>query len=196
MHVRLSDEGICVCDAGCSTGHAALTIAEKFPKSTIYGFDISEEAVAIAKQDAKDKGLDNVTFGINDLCALPADWTDKWDLMLLWDVAHDVPETSKAFRETYRSLKPGGTVSMVDTNVHTEHTDNIDVPHARFVYGVSLFRCLTLSLQFNNSEGLGTAWGKEKAAQLIRDAGFIDTKTFSKPTQIKMHFVLTKAALE
>ena len=196
VHVRLSEEGICICDVGCSTGHAALTIAGKFPKSTIYGFDISEEAVAMAKQDAKDKGLDNVTFGINDLCALPDDWTNKWDLMLLWDIAHDVPETSKAFRETYRTLKPGGIVSMLDMNMHTEHTDNMQVPYARFVYGNSLFHCLPVSLRFKDGEGMGAAWGQEKAVKMIRDAGFVDIETFSKPTQSKMHFVFKKIALE
>ena len=150
----------------------------------------------MAKQDAKDKGLDNVTFGINDLCALPDDWTNKWDLMLLWDIAHDVPETSKAFRETYRTLKPGGIVSMLDMNMHTEHADNMEVPYARFVYGNSLFHCLPVSLRFKAGEGMGAAWGQEKAVKMIRDAGFIDIETFSKPTQSKMHFVFTKVALE
>ena len=100
---RISEDGISICDVGCSIGHVALTLAEKFPKSIIYGFDVSEEAVAMANEDAKDRGLDNVTFGVNDACALPDDWTNKWDFMTMWDVAHDVPETSKALREMYRT---------------------------------------------------------------------------------------------
>ncbi|KAI0235433.1 hypothetical protein LSAT2_014071 [Lamellibrachia satsuma] len=190
------EEGISICDVGCSIGHVALTIAEKFPKSVIYGFDISEEAVALASQDANDKRLTNVTFGVNDLCALPVDWTNKWDLMMMWDVAHDVPQTSKALRETYRVLKPGGVVSMVDANMYTEHADNVDVRHARFIYGVSLCHCMPVSLYLEGGEGMGAAWGQEKAVQMLREAGFTDIKTFSKSTQYEMHFVLSKAALE
>ena len=169
---HISEDGICICDAGCSTGHVALVIGEMFPNSVIYGIDISEEAIAVANRTAKENCLDNVTFGVHNLCDLPMDWTNKWDVTLLWDVVHDVPETSKAFREVYRTLKPGGSVSMVDINMHTAHADNINFPHARFAYGMSLFQCMTLSLYAEGGEGMGAAWGQEKAVEMIRDAGF------------------------
>ena len=130
----------------------ALIIGEKFPKSVIHGIDISVEAVAVANQDAKARGLDNVTFGVHDVCALPGDWSNKWDLITMWDVAHDVPETSKALREVYRTVKPGGNASMVDMNLHTEHADNIDAPMAPFIYGASLFHCMPVSLHFEGGK--------------------------------------------
>ena len=40
------------------------------------------------------------------------------------------------------------------------------------------------------------AWGEEKAVQMLREAGFTDIKTYSKHTQSKMYFVVSKAALE
>ena len=174
----------------------ALVIAEMFPNSVIYGIDISEEAIAVANRTAKDKCLDNVTFGVHNLCDLPKDWTNKWDVIMLWDVAHDVPETSKAFREVYRTLKPGGSVSMVDINMHTDHADNIDFPHARFAYGMSLFQCMTLSLYAEGGEGMGAAWGQEKAAEMILEAGFIDMKLSSQFSKVKMNFAFSKAAVE
>ena len=173
----------------------ALTLAEKFPTSVIYGFDVSEEAVAMANEDAKGRGLGNVTFGVNDACALPDDWTNKWDFMTMWDVAHDVPETSKALREMYRTLKPGGVFSMVDINAHTEHADNIGSPHVRFIYGISLFHCMPVSLNFEGGEGMGAAWGLEKATQMLRDAGFTDVKTYTKPEHHEMHYVISKAVV-
>ena len=174
----------------------ALVLAEKFPNSVIYGIDISDKAIAVANRAAKDRCLDNVTFGVQNLCELPTDWTNKWDVIMLWDVAHDVPETSKAFREVYRTLKPGGSVSMVDINMHTDHADNIDNPNARFAYGMSLFHCMTVSLYVEGGEGMGAAWGQEKAAEMIREAGFIDIKLSSLFGEAKMNYAFSKAAIE
>ena len=85
---------------------------------------------------------------------------------------------------------------MVDINMHTDHADNINFPHARFAYGMSLFQCMTLSLYAEGGEGMGAAWGQEKAAEMIRDAGFIDMKLSSQFSKVEMNFTFSKAAVE
>ena len=59
IYVWFSEDSIQRTEEGYNSGHMAFAIVKKFPMSTIYGFDISEEAIAVAKQYAKDKGMDN-----------------------------------------------------------------------------------------------------------------------------------------
>ena len=44
MHARL-EQGIRVLDVGCGTGAAVLSMAAAYPKSTVYGVYIDEEAL-------------------------------------------------------------------------------------------------------------------------------------------------------
>ena len=55
-------KGIRVCDMGCGEGLAPVLMAEAFPKSEFVGFDISEEALSIARNAAADRNLPNVSF--------------------------------------------------------------------------------------------------------------------------------------
>ena len=188
----VSEHGIQVCDMGCSGGETVFALAERFPKSTFYGIDVADEAIELASRDAERRSLENVSFLVQDMCHMPAEWTDRWDMVVAWNVVHDVPETTKALSELYRTLKPGGVVSMVDVNMHTDHAENIGSPHAPYSYGISLFHCMTISLFHENGEGMGSAWGVEKAADMLRKAGFADLERFVNPNSSKMHYVMTK----
>ena len=81
---------------------------------------------------------------------------------------------------------------MVDVNVHTDPADNVGYPYARYIYGMSLFHCMTISLYHEHGEGVGSAWGVEKAAEMMRAAGFANIDTIIKPNVSKAHYVLRK----
>ncbi len=49
--------------------------------------------------------------------------------------------------------------------------DNLGNSMAAFIYSVSTLHCLTQSLAVGGA-GLGTAWGRELAEQLLANAGF------------------------
>ena len=91
-------------------------------------------------------------------------------------VLHDIPHTTKALSEIYRVLKKGCYLSVIDVNMHTNLADNLDDNSAPFLYGFSLFGCLAMSLSVEGSEGMGAAWGKEKALRMIEEAGFTDVR--------------------
>ena len=41
-----------ILDVGCGSGTAAIIMAEAFPETTIFGFDVSEDALAVARSRA------------------------------------------------------------------------------------------------------------------------------------------------
>ena len=130
----------------------------------------------MAQKTADVRGLTNVIFKVQDICAMPQDWTNMWDLVFMYDVAHDVAHTSTMMKEVLRTLKPGGYFLVVDINLHTRHKDNMSNPVAPMYYTLSLFHCMPVSLNEEGGEGLGNAWGKEKACQMLSEAGFSDVQ--------------------
>ena len=64
------EAGIEVADVGCGAGHAICVMAEAYPNSTFVGFDFSEEAIAMAREEAADKGLSNASFETSDAAQL------------------------------------------------------------------------------------------------------------------------------
>ena len=81
---------------------------------------------------------------------------------------------------------------MIDVNLHTDPVDNIGCSYARYSYGMSLFHCMTISLYHEHGEGMGSAWGVEKAAEMLRTAGFANVDTIIKPNMSKAHYVMRK----
>ena len=172
----VTEGGAEICDMGTSTGRIPMTLAERFPQSKVWGLDCSEEAIGMAQKTANEKGLTNTVFKVQDICAMPDDWTNKWDYIIMFDVAHDVARTSAMMKEVLRTLKPGGYFLVVDINLHTKHKDNIDDPMAPMLYAMSLFHCMPVSLNEEGGEGLGAAWGKQKACEMLNEAGFDEVK--------------------
>ena len=159
-------------EVGSSTGFFTFEMARMFPKSTIVGSDICEEEVKLAEQKARQEGISNLSFQVQDCTALPEDWTDKWDLFFAIDVFHDLPRTDLGFSEAFRVLRKGGMLVFNDIALHTGIKANKDTPFADLVYNISLFSCMPMSLAEEGGMGLGAAWGQEKALSMLKDAGF------------------------
>jgi release factor glutamine methyltransferase len=56
-------------DVACGAGAVALAVASKLPRARVVGLDISAEAVALGRHNARLLGLRNVTFAAGDLLA-------------------------------------------------------------------------------------------------------------------------------
>ncbi|RCN31287.1 methyltransferase domain protein [Ancylostoma caninum] len=78
-------------DVGCGKGFHAAFLAQNFPKSNFTGIDVTLEAVHLANQQRKDNGemFDNLAFVQMDGSKMDADWTDKFDLVTIFDACHD-----------------------------------------------------------------------------------------------------------
>ena len=76
------------------------------------------------------------------------------------------------------ALRPDGVYFCVDIQADSTHAGNMDHPLGPFLYTISTFHCMTVSLALGGS-GLGTVWGEQTAQKMITDVGFksIEVKT-------------------
>ena len=101
-----------VADIGAGTGYFAVRLAHMTPKGRVYAVDIEPDMVKYLGERAQKSGLANLTPVLataND-AKLPA----KVDLALLVDVYHHIGDREAYFRKLAGSLKPGGTVAIID----------------------------------------------------------------------------------
>jgi SAM-dependent methyltransferase len=170
--VRLG-QGIRVCDLGCGCGVAANLMAQAFPNCTITGIDNHPEAIATAREAARQMGLSNVAYCEEDAATLygKPDWSNRFDYICAFDAIHDQSHPLQALRGVRHMLASGGWFSMIDIKAGSDHADNLDHPMGPFLYTVSLMHCMPVGLN-DDGRGLGMMWGREAAEALLREAGF------------------------
>lgn len=163
--------GARVADIGCGTGHATNLLAQAFPASDFFGYDLAEDAIARAVAEADDFGVSNATFEVLDVTALPAD--PPFDVAFAFDAIHDQADPSGVLARIFDALAPGGTFVMFDIRASSHLEKNLDNPMAPWLYAISTLHCMPVSLACDGA-GLGTVWGEELALQMLADAGFVD----------------------
>ncbi|MEV0802238.1 class I SAM-dependent methyltransferase [Kribbella sp. NPDC050281] len=163
---RLVD-GIDVADIGCGSGHAINLIAAAYPRSRCVGYDISAEGIAAARAEAD--GIGNAEFVVRDVADLGE--YERFDVVTAFDAIHDQAQPAAVLAGIAASLRPGGVFLMVDIQASSNLQDNLDNPFATFLYGVSTMHCMTVSLSAGGA-GLGTVWGRQRACEMLTDAGF------------------------
>lgn len=172
INARLNS-GIEVLDIGCGTGHAINLMGKTFPRSKFTGYDISQEGITKANEEARNMGLTNVRFEIKD--ALLIEEFGKYDLITAFDTIHDQAQPDRVLKAIYASLRKGGFFLMQDIAASSMLHENINSPLAPALYTISTMHCMSVSLAYNG-EGLGTMWGKEMAVKKLNATGFKDVE--------------------
>lgn len=178
--------GIRALDIGCGTGHAMNVLAREFPRSSFVGYDIAEDAIARAREEASSMGLTNVSFDVVDVASLPAD--PKFDLVTAFDAIHDQRAPDAVLRGACRALAPNGTFVMIEFKFSSRVEENIKNPFAPMYYGFSLMHCMPVSLALDG-QGLGTVWGEQLARKYLADAGFGNVTMLDSPRPQNCIFV-------
>lgn len=93
-------------DVGCGTGHRLLDIAKAFPRAAFVGFDVSHRSIALAKEQAKREGVENVQFLEADLNSFQT--TDRFDFILANGVLHHLDDPGEGLRKLAPFLDPAG----------------------------------------------------------------------------------------
>ncbi|PXY32488.1 class I SAM-dependent methyltransferase [Prauserella muralis] len=174
---RLAD-GIRVADVGCGTGHALHVLAGAYPASTFTGYDLGADAIASARTEAGELGLDNVTFEVCDVELLPTE--PPFDAVFAFDAIHDQAAPAAVLRRIHDALVPGGWFVMMDIKASSDLAANLDNPLAPLLYAVSTLHCMTVSLA-RGGAGLGTVWGEELARTMLAEAGFTGIEVHDVP---------------
>lgn len=184
------ERGARVADIGCGTGHAIVLMARAFPDSIFVGYDIAEDAIMRAREEAARAGVDNATFETRDVAELAVN--EPFDLAFVFDAIHDQVDPAKVLANIHAALAPDGTFLMFEPAISSNLEDNVAHPLAPFIYSVSTLHCLTISLAHDGA-GLGTAWGDQLACDMLRDAGFCDVTVAEVPNEpINALFVARK----
>ena len=180
-------QGIRVLDIGCGKGKAVNLMANHFPSSVFYGYDLSEEAIDSARKDGKDMNNSNVFFEVRDILDLA--FTDKFDLITAFDAIHDQPRPDLVLKNIYQTLSDNGVFLMQDILASTPLKDNISHPLGTFLYTISCMHCMSVSLS-QNGAGLGAMWGKEKAISMLKEAGFDNVEVKTLPHDFQNYYYI------
>jgi len=165
--------GIRACDLGCGQGVALNLMAGAFPDSEFTGIDIDAVAIETARACARESGLTNVVYRVQDAATVGdvKDLENRFDYITAFDAIHDQTHPFAALQGVLYMLKPCGAFSMIDIKAASKIGDNKDHPMAPFLYTVSLMHCMPVGLN-DNGRGLGMMWGEEQALDLLGEAGF------------------------
>ncbi|USF25738.1 Ubiquinone biosynthesis O-methyltransferase, mitochondrial [Firmicutes bacterium ASF500] len=82
-------EKLTLCDVGCGEGIIDRTLLNTFPTLDITGFDLSERAIAFAKELNPE-----AQYYVKNI--LDADSTDKYDVVLCTEVLEHLPDPARA----------------------------------------------------------------------------------------------------
>jgi SAM-dependent methyltransferase len=181
------ERGIDVVDVGCGRGKALMHLAERFPRSRFTGIDVSEPAMAAAIAEAVERDLHNIKF----LHADAAKWDarEAFDLVLAFDAIHDQPEPGQVLENIRRALRTDGVFLMQDIAAASCVHGNMNHPVGPFIYTISCMHCMSVSLA-GGGPGLGAAWGKELALEMLADAGFDQVRVEQLPHDIMNYYYI------
>jgi SAM-dependent methyltransferase len=166
---RKLSEGGRVADLGCGAGRALVAMARSFPRSTFVGYDVHEDAVHRAVQNASAAGVaERVRVAQRDV----AEGLDgPFDLVTTFHLMHDVREPAAVATGIRGALVPDGTWLLLESN-SAEPSDGNYGPAATILYTTSLLFCAPTSIAAG-AEGLGTMGLPESGIrELCGTAGF------------------------
>jgi ubiquinone/menaquinone biosynthesis C-methylase UbiE len=188
------NKGISVCDLGCAEGVAVLLMARAFPKSCFVGMDISKEVVSAAREEALRQNIPNAAFHALDAAELSGNevFRDCFKYVTAFDAIHDQTRPLEALKGVYHILKQGGCFSMIDIAAGSRLADNKNHSMGPFLYTVSLMHCMPVGLA-DGGAGLGMMWGREKAVEMLNQAGFKNVQVLDIPDDpFNLHFFCIK----
>jgi len=185
------ERGASLLDVGCGRGHAILAMAERFPESQFTGYDLCVDTIAHAKSEAARRGLTNVTFETRDLSQFAQ--PETYDFITGFDVIHDQKDPKGLLAGVFASLKKDGVFLAQDIYGSSHVEKNIGGPVAPFVYTVSCLHCMSVSLS-QGGAGLGAAWGKELALEMMNEAGFGSVEVNTLEHDIMNYFYVCRKA--
>lgn len=134
----LGNKEISIYDAGTGYAQYSYFMARKLKPNNIYSADVKSDWIKDCEVFFKQRGFNNVKFGIEDLTAI--NHQNKFDLIVCVDVMEHIVEDVKVFENFYKALKKDGYL-MINTpsiyggsDVHDDEDESFIGEHARDGY--------------------------------------------------------------
>jgi SAM-dependent methyltransferase len=160
------ERGATVADVGCGHGASTLIMAKAFPRSQFVGIDFHDASIAHAREHAA--GLTNVRYEV----ARAQDYKERGlDLVTMFDALHDMGDPIGAATHVRESLKPDGTLMLIEPMAGDSLADNLN-PVGRVYYAFSASVCVPASLGQEVGAALGAQAGEKRLGEVARKAGF------------------------
>ena len=170
---RLARAGARAAEIGCGEGWAAIALAQAWPQLVVDGFDLDEASIAAARRHAAERGVaDRVRFEVADVTGdLPVEG-ESYDLVLAFEMVHDLARPVEALATMRRLAAPDGTVVVVDERAAETFTASCEDPTERLLYAASVLHCLPVGRAEGDSAATGTVMRPSVLEGYARAAGF------------------------
>jgi ubiquinone/menaquinone biosynthesis C-methylase UbiE len=159
-----------VADVACGTGWSSIAMAQAYPRITVHGFDLDQDAIAAARRHAGDAGVaDRVTFSVSDA----SDFREagRYDVVTIFEALHDMSRPVDALRAARLMLPEGGTALVVDELVQDEFTAPAS-DRDRYEYGWSVVSCLPGAMGDPETRATGAVMRPSTLRRYAEEAGF------------------------
>ncbi len=171
LHQALGWPGTRIAEIGCGGGWASLALARAYPSATVCAYDIDAETVQMARGNVRAAGLeDRVRVVQADAAELP---DSEFDVLFAFECLHDMPYPVEVLTAARRSLRPDGSVVVMDEAVAEQFRPGGDLTE-RLMYGFSLLVCLPDGLAHPGSAGTGTVMRESTLRSYAKQAGLSD----------------------
>ncbi|XP_033751692.1 uncharacterized protein LOC117335655 [Pecten maximus] len=182
-----------VLDFGCGTGDITVPLAKSLDGVSVTGCDTSPLAIESATKASG--GVKNINFVQVDTKTLDESWTKKFDVILLFDVLHDLPYPEETMTQVKNVLKDDGILIIIDPGVSSNPLNNLNNPRAAYALTVSTFYCVPSSCNHLHSHALGVSWGNENKEMFLTKQGLIIKNQIALLDSLFFHtFVCVKDA--
>jgi ubiquinone/menaquinone biosynthesis C-methylase UbiE len=103
-----------ILDIGTGPGRLPIEIAKQVKNAKVFGIDISDDMIKIARKNAGREGLEGrVEFKVKSANDTGFE-NNSIDLVVSTGMLHHLSQPIKAFNEIYRILRPGGEAWLFD----------------------------------------------------------------------------------
>lgn len=170
------ERGADVADVGCGHGHSTIIMAQAYPSSRFWGFDVHAGSIAEAKVNAERAGVaDRVTFEV----ANAADYPGCFDLVCFFDALHDMGFPGHALRHARERLTADGSIMLIEPAAGDRLEDNINIV-SRMYYAASATMCCAHAISERGTHVLGAQAGEARLADVARASGLTSFRTALK----------------
>lgn len=162
------DHGARVADIGCGHGASTVIMAQAYPNSQFWGFDVHEPSIERAKKAAEEAGVaDRVNFAVATATGFPG---SGYDLIAFFDCLHDMGDPEGAAKRAHEALAEDGTVLIVEPMGGNTVEENFN-PVGRAFSAASTLCCTPNSLA-QGGKGLGAVAPESNLREAVMAGGF------------------------